>query len=86
MARYMLRLKAARSTEEDWWDRPVHHACVLSSDMQHHITQINHSGCEGWVATSLWSVIKEKCDIFIKEVCARQQANTVSRAPSGYNV
>lgn len=34
------------------------------------------SGCEGWVAwTGLRSVIREKCDIFIKEVRTRQQAS-----------
>lgn len=34
------------------------------------------SGCEGWVAwTGLRSVIKEKCDIFIKEVRTRQRAS-----------
>lgn len=43
---------------------------VLSSDAQHRITQINGAGCEGWTAPSLWSVIKEERDMFIKKVRA----------------
>lgn len=44
MARYELRLKAAQAA-----DCHVHHACVLSSDTRHRITQINQARCEGWV-------------------------------------
>lgn len=51
---------------EDWWDRPVRRACVLSSEVQHHITQINRCGCEGRTAPSLWSLIKGTCDMFIR--------------------
>lgn len=60
----------------------THHAGVLSSDTQHHITQINQFGCEGRAATSLWSVIKEKCDMFIRKVCAGSRQT--SPMPSGY--
>lgn len=41
-------------------------ACVLSSEAQHRITQINGCGCEGRAAPSLWSLIKGTCDMFIR--------------------
>lgn len=48
-------------------------ACVLSSNRRHHLTKINQSACERWVLTSLWSVIRQKCDKLIKQVCLRQK-------------
>lgn len=90
MARFTCSgLKAASLSGEDWWDWPPARSALPCPAWRYaaFYLQTNGvvlprsitSGCEGWVAwTGLRSVIKEKCDIFIKEVRTRQRA-------SGYN-
>lgn len=72
-------LKAARLSGEDWWGRPGGRPCpdwryaafYLQTNSVVLLRSIT-SGCEGWVArTGLHSVIKEKCDIFIREARTR---------------
>lgn len=76
-------LKAASLSGEDWWDWPPALPCparryaafYLQTNSVTLLRSIT-SGCQGWVAcTGLRSVIKEKCDIFIKEVRTRQLAS-----------
>lgn len=76
-------LKAASLSGEDWWDCPLALPCPARRYAAFYL-QTNSvvllrsitSGCEGLAAwTGLRSVIKEKCDIFIKEVRTRHWAS-----------